>query len=122
MQELTWCSFRTSMTLFRVTALAYRPIQSSLFCRQIIFQTDNCISAVPPHTYGGVRGGEEVLLLFIHDLGARWGEWSASRPGRALPSGKEPPVAIRQETGWAPEPVWTQKLEEKSSDSAGDQT
>jgi hypothetical protein len=45
------------------------------------------------------------------------GEWSASRPGRALP-----PVPIAQETGWAPEPVWTQRLEKKSSVSAGDRT
>jgi uncharacterized membrane protein len=42
------------------------------------------------------------------------GEWSASRPGRALPSGKGPPVPIVQEAGWAPEPFWTQRLEEKS--------
>jgi hypothetical protein len=37
-------------------------------------------------------------------------EWSASRPGRPLP-----PVPIVQEAGWTPGPVWTQKLEEKSS-------
>jgi hypothetical protein len=43
------------------------------------------------------------------------GEWSASRPGRALPLGKGPPVPIVQEAGWTPEPVWTQRLEEKSS-------
>jgi hypothetical protein len=60
-------------------------------------------------------GGEEVYLLLIRDLGTRWGEWSASHPGRALPPGKGPPVPIVQETGWAPEPVWTQRLEEKSS-------
>jgi hypothetical protein len=35
------------------------------------------------------------------------GEWSASRPGRALAAGKRPPVPIVQEAGWAPEPVWT---------------
>jgi hypothetical protein len=40
-------------------------------------------------------------------------EWSASRPGRALPPGKGPQVPIGQEAGWAPEPVWTQRLEEK---------
>jgi hypothetical protein len=45
------------------------------------------------------------------------GEWSASRPGRSLP-----PVSIGQEAGWAPEPVWTQRLEEKSSASVGDRT
>jgi hypothetical protein len=41
------------------------------------------------------------------------GEWSVSRPGRALTPGKGPPVHIVQEAGWAPEPVWTQRLEEK---------
>jgi hypothetical protein len=50
------------------------------------------------------------------------GERSASRFGRALPSGKGPLVPIGQGAGWAPEPVWTQKLEEKSSVSAGDRT
>jgi hypothetical protein len=30
------------------------------------------------------------------------GEWSDSRPGRALPAGKtSPPVPIAQEAGWA---------------------
>jgi hypothetical protein len=46
-------------------------------------------------------GGEEVQLLLILDLSARWDEWSAS----GLPSG--------QQARWAPEPVWTQRLEEK---------
>jgi hypothetical protein len=45
------------------------------------------------------------------------GEWSASRPGRALP-----PVAIGQEAGWVPEPVWTQRIEEKFFAPAGDRT
>jgi hypothetical protein len=50
------------------------------------------------------------------------GEWSASRPSRALPPGKGPPVPIGQEDGWAPKPVWTQGLEEKSSAPVGDRT
>jgi hypothetical protein len=50
------------------------------------------------------------------------GEWSALRPGRSLPPGKGPPVPIGQEAGWAPEPVWKQRLEEKSSASVGDRT
>jgi hypothetical protein len=49
------------------------------------------------------------------------GEWSASRPGRALAPGKDP-VPIVQEAGWTPEPVWTQRIEEKSFASAGDRT
>jgi hypothetical protein len=40
------------------------------------------------------------------------GEWSASLPGRVLPPGKGPPIAIGQEAVWAPEPVWMQRLEE----------
>jgi hypothetical protein len=50
------------------------------------------------------------------------GEWSASRPGRVLRPKKEPPVPTVQETGWAPEPVCTHRLEEKSPTSARDRT
>jgi hypothetical protein len=42
------------------------------------------------------------------------GEWPASRSVCVLPPGKGPPVPILQEAGWAPEPVWTQRLQEKS--------
>jgi hypothetical protein len=38
------------------------------------------------------------------------------------PRGQNPQVPIEQEAGWAPEPVWTQRLEEKSSASVGDRT
>jgi hypothetical protein len=41
-------------------------------------------------------------------------EWSASRPGRTLGPGKGSPLLIVQESGLAPEPVWTQSLEQKS--------
>jgi uncharacterized membrane protein len=50
------------------------------------------------------------------------GEWSASRLGRDLAPGKGPPVPIVQEAGRGTEPVWTQRLEEKSFASAGDRT
>jgi hypothetical protein len=49
-------------------------------------------------------------------------KWSASRPGRALPPGKGPPVPTGKEAGWAPELVRTHRLEEKSSESPGDRT
>jgi hypothetical protein len=35
-------------------------------------------------------------------------------PAALLPPEKGPPVPIIQEAGWAPEPVWTQRIEEKS--------
>jgi hypothetical protein len=43
-------------------------------------------------------------------------------PAALLPPGKGPPVRIVQEAGWAPEPVWIQRLEEKSFAPAGDRT
>jgi hypothetical protein len=49
-----------------------------------------------------------------------WGEWSASRPGRALPPVNDSRYPL--DSGWASELVWTQKLEKKSFASAGDRT
>jgi hypothetical protein len=43
-------------------------------------------------------------------------------PAALYPRERTPPVPIGQEAGWAPEPVWTQRLEEKSSASVGDGT
>jgi hypothetical protein len=41
------------------------------------------------------------------------GEWFALRPDHTLAAGNGPSVPIVQEAGWAPEPVWTQRLEGK---------
>jgi hypothetical protein len=43
-------------------------------------------------------------------------------PAALLSPGKGPPVPIVQEAGWAPDPVWTQRLEEKSFAPARDRT
>ena len=51
------------------------------------------------------RGGAVVQLYCLCNLGARWGEWSATRPG--LFTTRKDPVFIAQEAGWAPRPVWT---------------
>jgi hypothetical protein len=71
------------------------------------------VKAVPLHAIVAL-GREDIHLLLILDLDTRWGEWSASHPGRNLPPGKGPPIPIVQEAGRAPEPVWTKRLEEKS--------
>jgi hypothetical protein len=69
------------------------------------------------------RLGEEEYSSYSFTTSALdGGEWSASRPSRALPPENRPPVPIVQEAGWAPEPVWTQRLEEKSFAPAGDRT
>jgi hypothetical protein len=73
------------------------------------------VKAVPQYTYGGA-GRERMYSSYSFTISALDGvEWSASRPGRALLPGKLSPVPVGQEVGWVPEPVWTQRLEEKSS-------
>ena len=47
------------------------------------------------------------------------GEWSAARPGRTLPPGKDP-VPILQEAGWAPGPVWMGRKPRLHRDSITD--
>jgi hypothetical protein len=39
---------------------------------------------------------------------------SGQRHAPLYPRGKDPPVHTAQEAGWAPEPIWTEMLEEKS--------
>jgi hypothetical protein len=74
--------------------------------------------AVPLHAmvaHGGDRSRPPT-----HSSALDGSEWSASRPGRALHPGKRYPIPIVQESGWASEPVWTQRLEEKSYAAARD--
>jgi hypothetical protein len=69
----------------------------------------------PVTRHGGALGERRYSSYSFLISALEGGEWSASRRGRALPPGKEPPVPTVQESGWAPQPVWTQRLEEKSS-------
>jgi len=47
------------------------------------------------------------------------GEWSAARPDRTLPPGKDP-VPFLQEAGWAPGTVWTGRKTRPNRDSIPD--
>jgi hypothetical protein len=68
-------------------------------------------------------GGERRYSSYSFSTSALdGGEWSASRPGRAFTPGQGPQVPIVQEAGCAPEPVWTQRIEEKSFAPAGDRS
>jgi hypothetical protein len=69
---------------------------------------------VKQSTYGCARGEKRYTSCSFTTSALEEGEWSASLPGPALPSGKGLPVPIGQEAGWDPEPVWTQRLEERS--------
>jgi hypothetical protein len=78
--------------------------------------------AVPATRHGGAWGDRRYSPSSFLTAALDGGEWSASRPSRALPPEKGPPVHILQEAGWAPEPVWTQRLQDKSSVPVGDRT
>jgi hypothetical protein len=66
--------------------------------------------------------GEQYISYSFTTSALDGGEWSASCPGRAFTPGERTPVPIVQESGWVPEPVWTQRLEEKSFAPAEDRT
>jgi hypothetical protein len=69
-------------------------------------------------TYWG-SGGIAPRLL---DLDTRC-RWLARFTSRAtLPPGKEPPVPVGYEAGWAPEPVWTRHRREKFPAPVGNRT
>jgi hypothetical protein len=69
--------------------------------------------AIPLHATEALGGERRYSSYSFPTSALDGGEWSASRPGRALAPGIGPPVPIVQEAGRAPEPVWTQRLEEK---------
>jgi hypothetical protein len=69
--------------------------------------------AVPLHATKALGGERRYSSYSFSTSVLGGGEWSASRHGRALAPRKRPPVPIVQEAGWAPEPVWIQRLEEK---------
>jgi hypothetical protein len=73
----------------------------------------------PATCHGGAFGERRYSSYSFLTLALDGVEWSASRPGHALPPGKGPLVPTGQEAGWASEPVWTQRLEEKSSAYVG---
>jgi hypothetical protein len=83
---------------------------------------DSLLKSKAATRHGGVWGERRYSSYSFLTSALDGSEWSASRPSRALPPGIGPPVPIGQEAGWAPEPVWVQRLEEKSSASVRDQT
>jgi hypothetical protein len=58
--------------------------------RILILHTRKTEVKLPLHAMEAL-GGRGVRLLLILDLGTRWGEWSASRPGRAFTPGERTP-------------------------------
>jgi hypothetical protein len=83
--------------------------------QRICVPTTKFLKVKPFHYTPRRRLGERTYSSYSFSTSALdGGEMSVSRPGRTLAPGKGPPVTIAQVAGWAPEPVWTQRLEKKS--------
>jgi hypothetical protein len=80
------------------------------------------VKVVPQHAMEALGGKGGIAPT--HSRPRHYMEVSGQRHAAAafLPPGKGPPVPIVQEAGWAPEPVWTQRLEETPFAPAGDRT
>jgi hypothetical protein len=66
------------------------------------------------HTPWRRLGREEYSSYSFSNSSLDGGVFSVTPRPHFNPGGKDPPVPTVQEAGWAPGPVWTQRLEEKS--------
>jgi hypothetical protein len=73
--------------------------------------THICINSSPATRQWDACGERRYSSYSFTTSAQDGGECSASRPGRALHPGKVTTVPNLQEAGWAPEPVWTMRLE-----------
>jgi hypothetical protein len=113
----TICPFKISSRL-KWMPTSFRNRQRAFF----VVPKYNSAKAPPTTRHVGAWGERRYTSYTFSTSALDGGEWSASRPGRALAPVKGPPVPIVQEAVWAPEPVWTQRLEEKSFASTMDRT
>jgi hypothetical protein len=76
----------------------------------------------PATRHGGAWGERSIAPTYSRPRHSMAVSGQHHAPAALLPLGKGPPVPIVQEAGLAPEPVWTQRLEEKSFAPAGVRT
>jgi hypothetical protein len=112
---LEWCDTHT--TIINIMIMMSNMIMIIIQFRSYIvcqLQRHYHWQKISPATrHGGAWGERRYRSCSFLTSALDGGEWSASRPGYALPLGKGSPVPIVQDDGWAPEPVWTQSLERK---------
>jgi hypothetical protein len=78
--------------------------------------------AVPLHAMEALGGRGDIAPTHYRPRHLMGVSGQHHAPATLLPPGKGTQVPIVQEAGWAPEPVWTQRLEEKSFAPARDRT
>jgi hypothetical protein len=89
--------------------------QRTVFCGAKEWEREANTHCSRATRHGGAWGERRYSSYPFTTSALDGGELSALRPGRALSPGKGPLVPIGQEAGWAPEPVWTQRIEQKIS-------
>jgi hypothetical protein len=88
---------------------------SKWYCPAKIGLSGICVKVKQSHYTQWRNRGERRYSSSFMTSALDAGEWSASRPCHALPPGKELLVLTGHDAGWAPELVWTRRLEEKCS-------
>jgi hypothetical protein len=88
---------------------------------QIVIHAPVRNKSSPATRHGSALGEKNTAPT--HSWPRHWMGVSGQRhASAALCPGERSTVPIVQEAGWAPEPVWTQRLQEKSFAPAGDRT
>jgi hypothetical protein len=105
--------FKYKMPYFEVTVTVFNYTKIACTITDTAHRNKPIKSCVTTR-YEGAWGETKYSSYSFSTSALDGGEWSASRPGRALSPRKGPPIPIVQEAGWASESVWTQRLEEKS--------
>jgi hypothetical protein len=81
----------------RIYSIRYMPQENSV---HTLLYCGNAKSSPTTHLWRSM--GERMYSSYLFMTSVLYGgEWSASRPGRALSSGKGTPVPFVQEAGWA---------------------
>jgi hypothetical protein len=112
----------TNTLLVRYVNHSARQHANSNFPSLLSFVVYYRTKSYPTTHQGGVWGERRYSSYSLSTSALAGGEWSASRPGGSLAPYKGPSVPTGQESGWAAEPLWTQRLQETSFASAGDRT
>jgi hypothetical protein len=118
--QIIFPSFSINNLRQNVGSVHERPFRNP-FCASVMNFSEKS-KAVPLHAMQALVGRGVHSFNSFMTSALDGSMWSASCSRRVLPPGKGTLVPIVQDAGLAPEPVWTQRLEEKFYAFAGDRT
>jgi hypothetical protein len=110
--------FTSLFLYYEIYLFIYLCIYLFIYCIGALFTTFICKKAKQSrYTPWRRLGGEEYSSYSFSTSALDGVSGQCHAPAALLP-----PVPIVQEAGWTPEPVWTQRLQEKSFAPAGNRT